>query len=537
MPAERAPEIAFDEALFAIADGTPIDWRRLEDSTDPGELEALRLLDDIGHSYRNEELPAVQRRPALFHWGGLEVEERIGAGSFGEVFRAFDPWLGRHVALKLSRSGSASGVGLDEARRLARLRQRNVLSVYGCGEHEGRRGMWSELIQGRTLAAIADDDGAFGTDEVLRIGRDLAQAMAAVHAAGLVHGDVKAENVMRESGGRIVLMDFGAGGDARLLASQRLISGTPRYLPPEVLDGAPLSAASDIYALGVLLYRLAAARYPYAQTDAAHLREAQRRGPPPTLRSLCPDLDPALGALIEQCIALDPAERPVSAQALAAQFSTLSHPPLRTAVSRRLPIAALAAACIALFAVAALWLWPKPAPVWDSTVKFLRVADTGDVELAANSTLRVGDRLRLQLRSTRDTYVYVLNEDAAGNATVLFPQVGANLRNPQRGGDTLQLPGGVGSSLAWQVTADSSREEFVVVAALQPLPQLDRALADWQHAHVAADDTRAVGAIVNAPQAVLQGEHLREILALLGHDPAHVRVWQYRFAHGSSPAQ
>jgi hypothetical protein len=161
----------------------------------------------------------------------------------------------------------------------------------------------------------------------------------------------------------------------------------------------------------------------------------------------------------------------------------------------------------------------------------LRVADSGDVELQANSTLRVGDRLRLILRSTRDAWVYVLNEDAAGNATVLFPQEAAGLRNPQHGGDTLRLPGGEGSTLAWEVTADSAREEFVVVTSLQPLPELDRALGDWQRAHMATDDSRAVGAIVDAPLAAIQGEHLRKILTSLERDPSHVRVWQYRFAH------
>lgn len=531
MRVESSRKNPFDEALFAIADGTPIDWSTLEDSTDPGELEALRLLDDVGHGYRHQEALATERQPTLFRWGGLDVESTLGQGSFGEVYKAFDPWLGRHVALKLFRPGVANGTGLDEARRLARLRHRNVLSVYGCGEHEGRRGMWSELIEGRTLAASVNHDGAFVGAEVLRIGRDLAQALAVVHAAGLVHGDVKAENVMRESGGRIVLMDFGAGGEQRLLSSQRLISGTPRYLPPEVLDGEPIGPTSDIYALGVLLYLLASGRYPYAETDVANLREAQRRGPPPDLRTLRPDLDPALCALIESCLAPDATERPASAQALGAQFSRLLHP--QVAASRHLPIASLAVAGAALLGMIALWLWPRPVPAWDSSVSFLRVDASGDTELASNATLRVGDRLRMRLRSTRDTYVYVLNEDAAGNATVLFPQESANLRNPQHGGATLQLPGGEGSTLAWEVTADSNREEFVVVTALQPLPELDRALAGWRQAHFASDDTRAVGAIVNAPPVAIQGEHLRRILATLGRDPAHVRVWQYRFAHGS----
>jgi len=279
------------DAFHAIADGTPLAWRDLE-TTDPGQLDVLHLLDDIANAYRARPDAPPPRRDVLFRWGGLEAEQRLGAGSYGDVHRAFDPWLGRHVALKLFRSAGSGG--LDEARRLARLRHRNVLSVYGCGVHDGRAGLWSELVEGRTLADAIAADGAFSREEALRVGRDLAQALAAVHAAGIVHGDVKAENVMRESGGRVVLMDFGAGGEQRLLASQRLISGTPRYLPPEVLDGAPIGIASDIYALGVLLFFLLSGRLPYAAAEANALRELQRRGDRPALRALRSELDEPL---------------------------------------------------------------------------------------------------------------------------------------------------------------------------------------------------------------------------------------------------
>jgi hypothetical protein len=530
---DNGPKI--DDALCAIADGTPVAWRELEETaTNSAELESLHLLDDIATAFRADEAaePAAQRN-VQFRWGGLEVENLLGEGSYGQVYRAFDPWLGRHVALKLFRD-SGNAAGLDEARRLARLRHRNVLSVYGCGVHDGRAGLWSELIEGRTLATAVTADGAFSAEETARIGRDLAQALGVVHAAGLVHGDVKAENAMREHGGRIVLMDFGAGGDARLIAGQRLISGTPRYLPPEVLDGAALSIQSDIYALGVLLFLLASGRYPYQSADAAALREEQRRADRPALRELQPELDPRLCALIESCLAIDPAQRPASAQAFAAQLADRLHTPAAdNAAAKRLPITALAAACAALIAVAAVLIWPRLSPpVWESTVQFLRVEPTGNVEIAANSTLRVGDRLRLRLRSSRDAWVYVLNEDAAGNATVLFPADSDGLRNPLRGGTTLLLPGGASTTLAWEVTADSAREEFVVVAATAAQPELDRELAGWQRARVAAAETRAVGAVVDVPAPMLRGDHLRHILATMDRDPGHVRVWQYAFAHG-----
>lgn len=518
-----------EDALRAIADGAPVPWRDLEIShPDATELDSLHLLDDVAAAFRTDvsRAPVVPRK-VLFRWGGLEVESLLGEGSYGQVYRAFDPWLGRAVALKLLRV-EASGNGLDEARRLARLRHRNVLSVYGCGVHDGRAGLWSELIEGRTLCDVVAADGAMSAEETARIGRDLAQALTVVHAAGLVHGDVKADNVMRESGGRIVLMDFGAGGDARRLAGQRLISGTPRYLPPEVLDGAPLSASSDIYALGVLLFLLLSGRYPYRSTDAAELREEQRRDERPRLQALRLDAPVPLRALIESCLAADPAGRPAGASALADSFAELLHTPAKP-TARRLPMAGLAAACAASLAAAVVWNWPRLAPpAWDSAAQFLRVEATGNVELAANSTLRVGDRLRLRLRSSRDVRVYVLNEDAAGNATVLYPATNAD--NALRAGTALLLPS---ASSAWEVTADSTREEFVVVAATAPQPQLDDELADWERVRRAGDDTRGVGAVVNVPAPVLQGEHMRRILAALSRDSKHARVWQYSFVHAN----
>lgn len=529
VPSRIEVDPKIEDALRAIADGAPVSWHDLEIScTDPVELENLHLLDDVAAAFRADPAHAPSSpRTVLFRWGGLEVESLLGEGSYGQVYRAFDPWLGRAVALKLLRA-EASGIGLDEARRLARLRHRNVLSVYGCGVHDGRAGLWSELIEGRTLSNVVATDGATSAEETARIGRDLAQALAVVHAAGLVHGDVKAENAMREAGGRIVLMDFGAGGDARLLAGQRLISGTPRYLPPEVLDGAPLSETSDIYALGVLLFVLLSGHYPYQAIDAATLREEQRRDRRPRLHALRPDAPAPLCALIESCLAADPARRPGGASLLAENFAGLLHAPAKPA-SRRLPIAALAAACAALLGVGISLIWPNLAPpAWDSTVQFLRVEPAGNVELAANSTLRVGDRLRMRLRSSRDAWVYVLNEDAAGNATVLYPA--AQSAAALHAGATLLLPG---AASAWEVTADSTREEFVVLAATMPQPQLDSELADWQRVHRARADTRGVGSIVDVPAPVLHGEHLRRILAALDRDRAHVRVWQFSFAHAN----
>jgi hypothetical protein len=520
----------FDSALQAIADGTPLPWDDLDRvQADPARLDVLRTLDAIASAYRANANAAAADRPVLFRWGGLDVEQSLGAGGFGEAYRAYDPWLGRHVALKLFRDFDNSA-GLDEARRLARLRHRNVLSVYGCGVHDGRAGLWSELIDGRTLADAVAAEGAFSSEEALRVGRDLAQALAVVHGAGIVHGDVKAENVMRESGGRIVLMDFGAGGDARSIAGTRLISGTPRCLPPEVLDGAAVGTTTDVYAFGVLMFLLLSGRYPYTETDAAALREQQRTGERSSLRSLRPQLDAAACALVEDCIANDPARRPADGSALRDRLATLRSTPA-AGIRRQLPQAASIAALAALAAVGVLALRPAAAPAaWESSVQFLRVEPAGDVPIATSSVLHVGDRLRIALRSSRDAYAYVLNEDANSDATVLFPAAVGGVSNPLHGGATTLLPGGgEASTLAWKVNAASTREEFVVVVALAAQTELEADLAAWAHAH--EDESRAVDAVVKAPPPQVKGERLRQVLARVGRDPERVRVWQFSFAH------
>ena len=164
----------------------------------------------------------------------------MGRGSFGEVYRAFDPTLQRHVALKLllprglDPDAEASSL-LNEARAMARIRHPNVVPIYGVDQHEGRVGFWSDFVQGRTLSDLLATQGPLGPREAALVGIDVCRAVGAVHAAGFVHRDIKAGNVMREEGGRILLMDFGltheSGADSHP-------SGTPAYMAPELMPGA-----------------------------------------------------------------------------------------------------------------------------------------------------------------------------------------------------------------------------------------------------------------------------------------------------------
>ena len=265
--------------------------------------------------------------PRGTYWAHLRLIEEIGRGGFGRVYRAWDQTLAREVALKLVGGTdfdeeSAAGF-LNEGRMLARVRHANIVTIYGAQRVGSEIGLWMELVRGRSLAAGIERDGPLGADEAAVIGLSVARALAAVHAAGLVHRDVKAQNVMRESGGRIVLMDFGAGRELTS-ADPSVTTGTPLYMAPEVIAGQPASPASDIYSLGVLLYFLVTAKYPVEGQSLVGLALEHSRGRRRLLADVRPDLPERFIVAVERAIATNPEERYATAGALIRDLGDLA---------------------------------------------------------------------------------------------------------------------------------------------------------------------------------------------------------------------
>ena len=320
-----AEQKSIDALIESIADGGTIDWAAIEASASDERqrrlIGHLRLVAGVAEVHRttpDEEpevaTPWVDPGESIPRWGHLLLLEKIGEGTFGEVYRARDPWLDREVALKLLKPGTGGNVPparvLNEARTLARVRHPHVVTVHGADVHDGRVGLWMEFVRGRTLSTILAGQGSMSAGEAAIVGQELCRALGAVHAAGLVHGDVKAQNVIRESGGRFVLMDFGAGQfiDHQGPAAKRA-AGTPLYLAPEVLQGGPVSIQSDIYALGVLLYLLVTGTYPIKASSSDELAAAHERGERRHLRDARPDLPDAFIAAIERALDPDPQRR------------------------------------------------------------------------------------------------------------------------------------------------------------------------------------------------------------------------------------
>jgi serine/threonine protein kinase len=332
---------SLDKLAAEIADGGSIDWdaigRLPQDDPRRRFLEHLRVVAEIAEHHRsavdepadNATTESVPDQPPrighvrapsddgegqrLGRWGHLLLRQRIGAGAFGEVFHAHDVWLDHPVALKLLKPEIAqsdfSNRILHEARRLARVRHPNVVNVHGADMHDGRIGFWMDLIEGETLTELVAR-GRLSHGEASHIGREVCLALTAVHGANLIHRDVKAQNVMRAfNGGRIILMDFGAGEFIDRPSPDRRMRGTPLYLAPELFERSRASVATDVYAAGVLLFHLVTGEFPVTGATIDALADAHRRGERKRLRDVRPDLPDSLVSVIERALDRDPLRR------------------------------------------------------------------------------------------------------------------------------------------------------------------------------------------------------------------------------------
>lgn len=316
------------EAAARIADGDGVDWlaitSTLRNDVDRAVADELALVQQIaqGHRQLHQLLPVAADTPAHLmpdraRWGHLDLLNVVGRGSYGIVYRAWDTRLERLVALKLFHGAANPDTVIQEGRMLARVRHENVVTVYGADVIDGVAGIWMELVHGETLDRIIRKSGALPAKEAASVGADIAMALGAVHAAGLLHCDVKAQNVVRETSGRVVLMDLGA---SRLVPELRDmdqqisdVAGTPRYMAPELFaSGAMPTKESDIYSLGILIYYLLTAQFPVDGKTLGELKRAHEAKKNRPLSEARPDLPKRLSDVVARAIDRDPMLRPSS---------------------------------------------------------------------------------------------------------------------------------------------------------------------------------------------------------------------------------
>ena len=331
MSAHGADDDALLQLAKAVASDSNVDWATAESSAHgPQERDIvtqLKVLADLAVACRQapdsgNAPPSHADAPMPQSWGRLEVRRELGRGQFGAVYLAWDPALECEIALKIMQDAERSAAVIQEARLLARVRHPNVVTVYGVDQYEQGVGLRMEFIEGLSLKQALAAHGVLGAPEAALIGIDLCRAVAAVHKAGLLHRDIKTHNVMRETGGRIVLMDFGAGEmRTTRLDAERHQAGTPLYLAPEIFEGEASTIASDIYSLGVLLFHLVTRSYPVPGETIDQVIAAHATGRKVALGDLRPDLPAAFIHAVERALDADPARRYRTAGAMQQELS------------------------------------------------------------------------------------------------------------------------------------------------------------------------------------------------------------------------
>jgi eukaryotic-like serine/threonine-protein kinase len=255
--------------------------------------------------------------------GRYRVLRRLGSGGMADVYCAEDTHLGRQVALKVLHRRFAQDQEFverfrREAKSAAGLNHPNVVGVFDRGEHEGTYYIAMEFLEGRTLKDIIAEDAPLPQERVIDLGLQILQAAGFAHSHGVIHRDFKPHNVIVDSAGHAKVTDFGiARAGASEMTETGSIMGTAQYLSPEQAQGHAVTATSDIYSIGVMLYEMLAGRLPFEGDSAVAVALKHLSEQPAPISQWRPDVHPALEAVVMAALAKDPARRWQSAEDLA----------------------------------------------------------------------------------------------------------------------------------------------------------------------------------------------------------------------------
>ena len=247
----------------------------------------------------------------------------LGKGGMGEVYRADDLTLGQPVALKFLPDEASHNEELlqrfrSEVRIARKVSHPNVCRVYDVGEVEGTTFFTMEYVDGEDLGSLLRRIGRLPQDKALETSRQLCAGLAAAHAKGIVHRDLKPANIMLDGRGQAVITDFGLAAIAEQVEGNEIRSGTPAYMAPEQLAGREVTAQSDIYSLGLVLYEVFTGKRAFSAENIGELVRVRAESEISRPSTLVKDLDPLIERVILRCLQPEPADRPSNALAISA---------------------------------------------------------------------------------------------------------------------------------------------------------------------------------------------------------------------------
>ncbi|MEM1179085.1 MAG: TonB family protein [Acidobacteriota bacterium] len=260
--------------------------------------------------------------------GRYRIEGQLGSGGMGEVYRAYDFVLDLNTALKflpenLEKDTVALNRLKDEVKIAREIAHPNVCRVYDIGEANGVFFLSMEYIAGDTLSDYLRRLGRIPREKAISISHQICESLDAVHSKDILHRDLKPSNVLLDELGNVVLTDFGLAASV----GEQSVGGTPAYMAPELWEGSESSKASDIYALGLLIYEIFTGRRPFRGKTPAEFAHSHLKEIPPAPSRFLPSIDDDVENMISECLAKAPQDRPASALFLAQQFDALSGSP------------------------------------------------------------------------------------------------------------------------------------------------------------------------------------------------------------------
>lgn len=262
--------------------------------------------------------------PGALLGGRYAIEATLGSGGMGSIFRGLDRLLGRPVAVKvlhphLAGTDAASRF-LTEGRILGSLMHPNLTTIFDMDREGGLPYLVMAYVEGESLASVIEREAPLTPAAGLPIALQLCRGLAYMHERGVVHRDMKPQNILITRGGRVCIVDFGIarGPEASEMTAPGWVMGTAQYLAPEIVAGEGTSAQTDLYALGVVLYRLFTGRLPFEGQDPLEVALQHRTTPVPSPREFVPEMPRALAEVLTRLLKKDPAGRYPNAAAVGA---------------------------------------------------------------------------------------------------------------------------------------------------------------------------------------------------------------------------
>lgn len=322
-------------------------------------------------------------------YGRYQITKELGRGSMGVVYQAHDPQIDRSIALKVLRPDRMSSEDfvqrfMKEAKAIGRMSHQNIVTVYDVGEDQGTVYIAMEFLEGCPLNTFTHER-ILSAAEIAEIGIQVAESLDYAHTRGIVHRDIKPQNIMITPDLKVKITDFGIAHiedpDASHQTQAGEILGTPNYMPPEQVIGKKVDGRSDLYSLGVILYELSAGTRPFKGDNLAAIFHAITTETPARPDTLNTQLPAALSDIVMKCLEKDPAARFQSGKELAAALKTIlkaEEPAVAvTLPARKKPLGLIIAAILVVIAVAAGGYFatrgpektPAPAPVPQGAIK------------------------------------------------------------------------------------------------------------------------------------------------------------------------